>query len=464
MIGDLMTPKSAKTVILAFVTAGLLCAGALVIPAAGGVAMAQEKKADKKDSKAPMEGRKTQALSKRVYELITEANEKVDAEDYAGALVLLDKIKVMPNLSEYETAQLYTFYGFLYFNAENYKEAIKAYSTVLAQPDLPPAIFQQTIRTLSQLAFVTEDYQLAIKYANQYMEAVGPEPDMYVIIGTAYYQIASDKGDSATGADYDKVIGPVEQAIALSKERGTSAKEQWWLLLRVAYWEKENFSKVRDILEVLVVNWPKKEYWTQLSGMYGELKDERKQLSAYEAAYDQGLLVKSAELIQMAQLFMQAEVPYKGARVLEKGFEAEIIERNVRNLRLQSQAWQLAQEDRKAIPPLKEAAGLSDDGELFARLGQSHLNLSEYKSCITASGKAIKKGGLKNKGNTYLIQGMCQFELDKLTEAKASFRQAVKHEKVAKNARSWISFVESEESRIKQLEKSMRQADEGLTT
>jgi tetratricopeptide (TPR) repeat protein len=454
--------RSAKTYALISVFAVLLYSGALLLPDAGGTAVAQSKKQDKKDSKAPMEGRKTQALSKRVYELITEANEKVDAEDYAGALILLDKIKAMPKLSAYETAQLYTFYGFLYFNAEQYDKAIKAYNTVLSQPELPPAIFQQTIRTLSQLAFVTEDYQLAIKYANQYMETVGPEPDMYVIIGTAYYQMASDKGDKATTADYNKVIKPVEKGIALADERGTSVKEQWWLLLRVAYWEKDDYSKVRDILEILVVNWPKKEYWTQLSGMYGELKDERKQLSAYEAAYDQGLLVKSAELIQMAQLFMQADVPYKGARVLEKGLEAKIIERDVRNLRLQSQAWQLAQEDRKAIPPLKEAAGLSDDGELFARLAQSHLNLSEYKSCVTASGKALNKGGLKNKGNTYLIQGMCQFELDKLGEAKASFRQAAKSEKVAKNARSWISYVESEESRLKQLEQSLKKAEEGF--
>jgi tetratricopeptide (TPR) repeat protein len=454
-----MMYKSAKAYALISVIAVLLYGGGMLLPEAGGDAVAQDKKEKKKDSKAPMEGRKTESLSKRVYELITEANEKVDVEDYAGAVVLLDKVKAMPKLSTYETAQLYTFYGFLYFNAEQYDKAIKAYNTVLAQPELPPAIFQQTIRTLSQLAFVTEDYQLAIKYANQYMDTVGPEPDMYVIIGTAHYQMVSEK-NNATAADYDKVIKPVEKAIALANERGTSVKEQWWLLLRVGYWEQDNFSKVRDILEILVINWPKKEYWTQLSGMYGELKDERKQLAAYEAAYDQGLLTKSAELVQMAQLFMQADVPYKGARVLEKGFKAEIIERKVRNLRLQSQAWQLAREDRKAIPPLKEAAGLSDDGELFSRLAQSHLNLSEYKSCITASGKAIKKGDLKNKGNTYLIQGMCQFELDKLADAKASFRQAVKHEKVAKNARSWIDFVESEESRLQQLERSMRMVEE----
>jgi tetratricopeptide (TPR) repeat protein len=454
-----MMYRSAKALFSALITAAFLLSGAVMLPGVDGVAMAADDK-KKKDSKAPMKGRQSATLSKRVYELITEANEKVDAEDYDGALVLLNKIKELPKLSDYEKAQMYTFYGFIYFNAEQYDKAIGAYNNVLAQPDLPEGIFQQTIRTLSQLAFVTEDYQLAIKYANDYMEAVGPEPDMYVVIGTAYYQIASEKGDNATNADYDKIIGPVEQAIALSEERGSVTKEQWWLLLRVAYWHKEDYRKVREILETLVVNWPKKEYWTQLSGIYYELKDERKQLSAYEAAYDQGLLLKSSELVQLAQLFMQVDVPYKGARVLEQGIEAEIIKPEMRTLRLLSQAWQLAQEDKKAIPPLEKAAGKSDDGELFARLAQSHLNLSQYKSCITASNKAIGKGGLKNTGNAYLILGMCQFEQDRLADAKETFRKALKYEKSAKNARSWVDYVSSEQSRIEKLERSMRMTEE----
>ena len=426
--------------------AAFLLAGPVLLPVTSdGVAVAQDKKKGE-EKNAPMSGRQTQALSKKVYDLITQANEQVDAENYDGALATLNKVKAMPKLSDYETAQLYSFYGFLYFNAERYKEAVNAYNTVLKQPELPAPLQQQTIRTLSQLAFVTEDYQSAIKYANQYINEVGPDPDMYVVIGTAYYQMEK----------YKEIIPPVEKAIALANERGTLTKENWLLLLRVAYWELEDYKKVKELLEQLVVGWPKKDYWTQLSGIYFELKDEPRQLAAYEAAYDQNMLSSSAELLQLAQLFMQADVPYKGARVMEKGFAAEKIERNERNLRLLSQAWQLAQEDRKAIPPLKEAAALSGDGELYARLAQSYLNLSEYKACIDASNQGIGKGGLKNTGNAYLILGMCQFELGSLSSAKASFRKALKYEKVAKNASSWITYVESEEARKSQLAESLK--------
>ena len=111
---------------LSLFIAALLIGGPALMPfSADGTVFAQDKKKKGKD-KAPMEGRKTQALSKKVYEIITEANELVDAENYSAALKLLDKAKAMPKLSPYETAQLYSFYGFLYFNAERYNEAIKA--------------------------------------------------------------------------------------------------------------------------------------------------------------------------------------------------------------------------------------------------------------------------------------------------------------------------------------------------
>ncbi len=423
---------------------------ALAAPAvfADGSAYAQEEKENKK---APLKGRKVEALSKRVYESITRANELVDQEQYSAALKELDKVKSLPTLTAYETAQLYSFYGFLYFNAERYREAINAYDTVLKQPDLPPAVQQQAIRTLAQLSFVTENFDGAIKYANQYLNDVGPDADMYVVLGTAYYQ----------KEQYSKIIPPVEKAISMTREKGGNTKESWWLLLRVAYWEQNNYKKVRDILETLVNYWPKKEYWIQLAGVYSELKDDARQLAAYEAAHDQGMLQSSSELVTLSQLFMQLDAPYKGAKVLEEGLAAGKIDKNVRNLRLQAQAWQMAQDDKKAIAPLRQAASMSSDGNLFAMLATSHLNLSQYKECVDASNKAIGRGGLKNQGETYLVLGMCQFERKSLASAKKSFQNASRFDKSRSNATAWIGYVNSEQERLKQLEQSLNQAKQG---
>jgi hypothetical protein len=189
--------------------------------------------------------------------------------------------------------------------------------------------------------------------------------------------------------------------------------------------------------------------------MYGELKDESRQMAAYAAAYDQGLLIRSNELVQLAQLFLQAESPYLAARVLNKGIADGVVDKNARNWRLLSQAYALAAEDAKAIPALRNAASMSDDGELDVRLAQSHLNLSNYSECADSARDGIRKGGLRREDSANVVLGMCLFELDRLGPAKQAFRQAAKDRRSEKTARQWLSYIEKEEERKEQLRRSL---------
>lgn len=118
----------------------------------------------------------------------------------------------------------------------------------------------------------------------------------------------------------------------------------------------------------------------------------------------------------------------------------------------------MAAEYEKAIPPLKQAAGISEDGELDVRLANSYLNLSRYDECVTSARAGIKRGGLKRPATAQELLGMCLFEQDKYEEAIAAFRQAAKDEKTEKRARNWIKYIQTEQARIEQLNESIRQA------
>jgi len=320
---------------------------------------------------------------------------------------------------------------------------------MLAEPDLQDRQRTETLYTLAQLYFTIEDWQGSINIMNDWLAAVeNPPPEPFILLASAYYQLEK----------YQEMIKPIDRAMEVARARDVPTKEQWWLLLRVAYYELGDLKQVTRILETLVVNWPKKEYWTMLSGMYGELDQEAKQLAAYESAYDQGLLENGKELVALSQLLLQAEAPYKSARVLEKGFEAGLIEKTEGNYRLLSQAWQLAAEYEKAIPPLKQAASISDVGELDARLANSYLNLSRYDECVDAARAGLKKGGLKREGVAYELLGMCLFEKEKYEDAKKAFRKAANDKSIEKRARNWIKFIETEQSRIAQLNASIKQA------
>jgi tetratricopeptide (TPR) repeat protein len=153
----------------------------------------------------------------------------------------------------------------------------------------------------------------------------------------------------------------------------------------------------------------------------------------------------------MAQLYMQNEVPYKAAKLLETEMKSGRVARNAKNYRLLSQAWQLAQEDEKSIPALKEAARLSDDGELNLRLGNAYLNLGRYSDCVAAVQAGLRKGGIKSPDNAQISLGMCMYNQQKYTAAINAFREARKTRRSARIANQWINVIESDIERNEQI-------------
>ncbi len=434
-----MLIRLSKTLALASAVIFLWSADTL-LPMEQGTAYAQG--SDDKEAKT----RKTPAMREKVYKRLAEAQELVEAGDTSGAVTVLTELQGMRDLNAYEIAQVWSFFGYIYYSAENYPESIKAYEMVLQQPEIPIAMENTTMYTLAQLHFTQENYSDAEKFLLRWFEgAADPGPEPYILLGQLYYQQER----------YKDAIQPVETAIRLAKEAGREIKENWWLLLRVFYYELENYPKVIEILEILVKEHPKKEYWVQLSGMYGEMGKQRQQLFAYEAAYLQGYLESNSELVTMAQLYMQDNVPYRGATVLEKGFKEGKVEKNYKNYRLLAQAYQMAREDKLSLAPLQESAKMAEDGDLYFRLAQAYSNLDRWQDCVDAVDKALKKGDLKREDTAYVLKGMAYFNMDNLPEAQKAFEQARKDTRSRRSADQWLSYIASERQRQAELDRAL---------
>ena len=194
----------------------------------------------------------------------------------------------------------------------------------------------------------------------------------------------------------------------------------------------------------LVHDYPKKQYFSQLAGLYGELNNEFKQYSTLVAMYDGGLLDKSAELVGYAQFLLLQKRPYRAARILQQGLADKLIERSERNLQLQANAWTLAREDEKAIPVLKQAAEVASTGETYLLLGQSYLNQERWQDAATAISNALYKGQLKRSDRAHLIAGMALFHLKKYDKSLTAFEHAKRDKRSRKLANQWIEYVKNE--------------------
>ena len=409
------------------------------------VAVAQDDK-PKKDQR---ETRRTPALRNKVYEKLAEAQMLAEAKDYAGAAVILNDMIAEDGkraLNSYELANVYNLFAFLAYATEDYPQSLRYYEQVIAQPDIPLAMEINTRFTIAQLYFVQEKWQQGIDAMLVWFDLnEKPNAGAYVLLAQGYYQVKK----------YDLALENVETAISMHEGEGKLPKEQWYNLARFLYFDKEDFDSALDVLNTLIIYYPKKQYWVQASHLYGEKKEEQKQLALMEAAYEQGFLDRSSELVTMAYLYLNAEVPYYAGSVIEKGFKDELVDDKSKNYELGGSAWAQAREVAKSIPMMEKAAAKSDEGELYVRLGNVYLDGDQFVKAADSVNKGLKKGGVKRPDQARLVLGMAYFNLGEYNKARKAFRDAGKDDRSEKYAKQWIAYVSSEEERQRELEKDL---------
>lgn len=400
--------------------------------------------------------RKVVAMSNKVLKKIQEVNALINPEDEEGkkkenfkpdfrkALSILNEVRGWDDLNSADQTQLWNFYGYVYISMDDYPRAIQAYEQILRIPDADPRFQNSIMYNLAQLYMATEQYKKTISTLDRWFKvADAPTPQAYMLYGQAYYLLD----------DFRRARGPVEKAIELTKERGELPQESWYQLIRHIYYELGEKEKALDIVHILIRNWPKKIYWLQLSSMYGELERDKLQLAALEAAYRNGHLNQSKELENLAQLYLYHAVPYKAGKVMQEGMKAGIIEKDEDNWELLSRGWLNAQEYQKAVEPLRQAARRSEDGELYLRLARVYSQLDDAAKSVEALELALKKGGLRRPDDAYVLKGMAEYELDRLSDAKKSFQQAAKSKNSRQMAKNWIKYIDNEAKRREEIRK-----------
>jgi tetratricopeptide (TPR) repeat protein len=397
-------------------------------PSAWHQASAQEAK---KEKPTKPKTRRSEVLGKAAFQRIEEAQNLMAEEKYDEAFAPLQGILDSERFKPYEKAVAIQTMGFIYAAKGDYEKTITAFERAIATGDLPPRVVNDLTYNLAQLNLAGGNSQKALTLLTQWMAAIEGEPaaDAYGL--KAQIHLLLDD------------LPQAEQAVRKALSKVEEPKQSWTRILLSVLLQQERYKEARPILEDAVERWPGvKAFWQQLTAIYYEQGDEKLAFVAQRAMHIQGMLVSSKELSGIAQLYLYHDVPIKAAEILQTGLDDGSIEKTEKNYELLAQAYMHAREWSKSVSPLTIAAEKSDKGKFYEQLAQSYLQDEEWAKAEAAMEKALKKGGLEDEANSWLILGIARARIEKYDDAIKAFRKAGDDDDVAKDAFRWIRSIE----------------------
>jgi len=426
------TPKPRLTLLIRIAPLALLALSVLQLPLR---AFAADEVSDTAiDLEALRKDREQKAgfypIAQRISRYLAAAAKEVDAGKPEEGTKLLQKLRPK-RLNPYERALVYRMLAHIAYGANQPEEAIGYFVQFLDEEMLPIRDEARVRFNIAQLYASLQQWQKTIDWLNRWLLYVeDPDPLGFYLMGIAYYQLE----------DFDAAIVQTKRAI----EVRPAPRESWIRLLAALYAQKEDYANAAPVLEELVLRFPKKQYWVQLSLIYGAHTNYRRSLSVQQVAYAQGFLTEDKELRRLARSYLYHELPYPAAQVLEKGLEDGPIAPDSEAFELLANSWIAAREYERSLDPLRSAAKLSEDGNLYVRLGQVHMQREAWGEASALLEKAVEKGGLKDPGNAELLLGIAYYNRAQLARARSSFLRARQHDSTRSAANRWITHLDTE--------------------
>lgn len=378
------------------------------------------------------------ALTEATWERLNDIFEDVGEENYDIAYEKLQKMETRVN-DDYLKAVLEQALAQVEWARSNYDAALAYFEQAVALDALPDKTHFSLMYQIAQLYYMNERFDEALDKLDLWMCKVPAEKvsaNSYVLKASIY----SHK------QDWNNVTPAINTAISMSDK----PKENWYQLKLATHFELKQFLKAAQTLETLIQAWPdKKTYWVQLAQIYFTLEMEDKALSVLALAYRRDMLDKRSDIMFLSNLYSNNDVPFKAARVLQKGIEGGIVESDKKNWTMTADAWYAAEEMENALLAYEQAGMVSDDGEIDLRRAYILVDMERWSEASIAINAAIEKGGFSGRkaGDAYVLQGMSEFNLGNYNKASTAWGRASKYPKAKKSAQQWMNHMREERAR-----------------
>ena len=374
-------------------------------------------------------------VNQAVARYLTRIHKYMQEEDWENAEreLIQTARRYFKNEDSYERALINQLYGQFYALQRDYKSAIPWFEKALAKNRLPFAADLQVTYSLSQCYFQTGRYKDVIKTLENYRVKASKRgqnmaPVQLMVLGIAYFQ----------EADILNAYTNISEANATA----TKLNEEWLQYEFALAVKLEKFDEAINVGQFLVfVNPEKKSYWKQLSGVYYGSESEELSLAGLELAYENDVLDKEKDYIDLARYFMFKELPIKAIDVLNNGINIKKVKQNRKNYEFLADAYFLSKDRVQGIDALIKAEAIEKDADLSYKIARFAFENEDWSKAITYFSQAKKQGYEKYPGRLELLLGISYFEISKYEEALSFLNESMEFDSSSSAAEGWINYI-----------------------
>lgn len=356
-------------------------------------AFAQKAGGEKKE-KAPS----GDTVRKEVGEPLQAAQELMKGKKFKEALAKIKEADAVSDKTPFEDFMVEQMRAIAAYQAGDLDIAEKAFEAVFATGRFPAAQQLTFTQALAQAFYQQKNYPKAITWIQKYFTAGGTEPTLKTLLLQSYY----------LSKDYPNAIKEVSAKIGNAEKAGQAPDEKDLQLLAAANNESKNEAGYVGALEKLVRYYPKRDYWLDLL-----LRTQRKPgfardrltLDTYRLMDTLGLLDTTSDIMEMAQLSMQAGNPGEAMNLIDRGYAKGLLGTGAeaeRHKRLKDLASKQVADDQKGLAQTETEAMAGPNGGPILRVAEAYAGYGKFDKAITLAEAAIAKGNLKNPDDARL--------------------------------------------------------------
>jgi hypothetical protein len=240
-------------------------------------------------------------------------------------------------------------------------------------------------------------------------------------------------------------MGNYTQAESELKQMGTLNEDQLGLLANI-YLKKGDKVGYVNTIEKLAASYPKASYWTDLLNRVTGTPtfSNRLTVDVYRLKLANNLLKKPSELVEMAQLLIQAKAPAEALKVIDKGYKAGVLGVGAeaeRHQRLKALAEKTLADNNKNQAVDEAALVKAKDNDGLLAMGYGLVQAGQADKGLAMMMAAIKAGGLRNPEDAKLRLGEAYASAGKKQQAITTLKTVGGKDGTAELARYWIMAI-----------------------